>query len=80
MTTGRSAAPPATADAVREGPPREPVNPVPEARSVDPAPGAAPSRTVSDGVFAAAQAEAGRQVYAASCAACHGGTFTPAAR
>ena len=34
--------------------------------------GQAPSRTVWDGVYTAAQAEAGREVYAGACASCHG--------
>jgi mono/diheme cytochrome c family protein len=33
---------------------------------------------VSEGVFSAAQAVAGRAVYARSCAACHGANFEPA--
>ncbi len=53
----------------RQGPPRAPVNPAGRAIEVDPAPAA---RTVASGVFAAAQAEAGRQAYADNCAACHG--------
>ncbi|MBO9576997.1 MAG: PQQ-binding-like beta-propeller repeat protein [Sphingobium sp.] len=36
------------------------------------------SRTVADGVYSAEQARRGATVYAASCAACHGATFTPA--
>ena len=35
-------------------------------------------RSLASGVFSAAQAERGRAVYAASCAACHGADFTPA--
>lgn len=61
----------------RQGPPRAPINPTGGAIPVDPA-GAGATRSVGDGVFSAAQATAGRQVYAASCAACHGATFTPA--
>ncbi len=62
----------------RQGPPRAPVNPAGRAIEVDPAPAGSAQRRVTDGVFSAAQAAAGRQVYAASCAACHGATFTPA--
>ena len=61
----------------RQGPPRTPINPAGRAIEVDPAPAAA-TRRVSEGVFSAAQATAGRQVYAASCASCHGAGFTPA--
>ena len=61
----------------RQGPPRPPVNPSGNARSLDPAPGAA-QRLVSSGVFAAAQARDGQAVYARSCAACHGASFEPA--
>jgi len=54
----------------RQGPPRAPVNPAGRAIEIDPA--RAPMRTVAAGVFSAAQAMAGKQVYTASCAACHG--------
>jgi alcohol dehydrogenase (cytochrome c) len=60
----------------RQGPARVPINPAGRAIEVDPA--SPPSRTVAAGVFGAAQAERGRAVYAESCAACHGATFTPA--
>ncbi len=60
----------------RQGPPREPINPAGRAIEVDPP--ASASRSVGEGVFSAAQAQAGRRVYAASCAACHGATFNPA--
>ena len=61
------------------GPVRAPVNRPGALTSVDPAQRAAsPSRKVSDGVFASAQAEAGRAVYLANCAACHGADFSPA--
>lgn len=59
-----------------QGPPRMPINPAGRAIEVDPP--AAPQRSVREGVFSAAQAQAGRRVYAASCAACHGATFSPA--
>jgi alcohol dehydrogenase (cytochrome c) len=62
----------------RQGPPRAPVNPAGNARSIDPAPAGGALRRLADGVFGTAQAAAGRQVYAQSCAACHGATFTPA--
>jgi alcohol dehydrogenase (cytochrome c) len=62
----------------RQGPPRAPINPAGRAIEVDPAPAGAAARSVADGVFSAAQAAAGRQVYDASCAACHGVAFTPA--
>ncbi len=61
------------------GPVKAPVNPRGESRAIDPAQGsAAPSRSVADGVFSLAQANAGQAVYARSCAACHGAAFTPA--
>jgi mono/diheme cytochrome c family protein len=61
------------------GPHRAPVNPAGALTSVDPAQrSAAPTRKASDGVFTAAQAEAGRAVYMAHCAACHGASFSPA--
>ncbi|MBN9505045.1 MAG: PQQ-binding-like beta-propeller repeat protein [Altererythrobacter sp.] len=62
----------------RQGPPRAPINLTGGAIPVDPVSAGAPSRKVTDGVFSAAQATAGRQVYAANCAACHGASFTPA--
>ena len=62
----------------RQGPPRAPVNPAGSAIEVDPAPAGRARRHVTDGVFTGAQAAAGKQVYAAHCAACHGTTFTPA--
>src|SRR5690606_19145828 len=61
----------------REGPPRTPINPAGRAIEVDPAPAAA-ARRVGEGVYGAAQATAGRQVYAAACASCHGAGFNPA--
>jgi len=61
----------------RQGPYKEPINPVGEMTSIDPAPGAGPMRSVAAGVFSATQAEQGRKVYAERCASCHG-TFTPA--
>jgi alcohol dehydrogenase (cytochrome c) len=61
------------------GPVRAPINRPGALTSADPVQrSAAPSRTVSDGVFASAQAEAGRAVYMANCAACHGADFSPA--
>src|SRR5690606_18934563 len=62
----------------RQGPPRAPINPTGGAIPVDPVSADAPLKTVTEGVFGAAQATAGRQVYTAHCAACHGATFTPA--
>jgi alcohol dehydrogenase (cytochrome c) len=62
----------------RQGPPRAPVNPTGGAIPVDPASAGAPARKVTEGVFSAAQAAAGQQVYTAHCAACHGASFTPA--
>jgi alcohol dehydrogenase (cytochrome c) len=38
---------------------------------------AKPSRSVTQGVFAAAQARAGQAVYVAHCATCHGADFNP---
>src|SRR5690606_19150542 len=61
----------------RQGPPRTPINPAGRAIEVDPAPAAA-ARRVSEGVYSAAQATAGRQVYAAACASCHGVSFDAA--
>lgn len=59
------------------GPEREQVNPQGAMGSADaPPPGGnigGFSRAASDGVFSAAQAEAGRAVYERSCVACHGG-------
>jgi alcohol dehydrogenase (cytochrome c) len=60
----------------RQGPLRAPINPAGRAIEVDPA--STPARTAAAGVFSAAQAERGRAVYAESCAACHGTSFTPA--
>jgi PQQ-dependent dehydrogenase (methanol/ethanol family) len=60
------------------GPVKAPVDGVRAAAAVDPAQGAAPARSVNDGVFSAAQASAGRAVYQRSCAACHGTDFAPA--
>jgi mono/diheme cytochrome c family protein len=62
----------------RQGPPRAPVNPASRPIEVDPAPAGGAQRKVGDGVFSTAQAERGRAVYAESCAACHGASFTPA--
>jgi PQQ-dependent dehydrogenase (methanol/ethanol family) len=63
------------------GPVKAPINRPGEVALVDPAlrqGGAAPARTVADGVFSAAQARAGEAVYARHCAACHGVRFEPA--
>jgi len=61
------------------GPVRAPVNPAGALTAVDPAQrSAAPARKVTDGVFTSAQAEVGRAVYLARCAACHGADFSPA--
>jgi PQQ-dependent dehydrogenase (methanol/ethanol family) len=60
------------------GPVKTPVNRPGELAAVDPAQRASASRKVSDGVFSAPQAAAGRTVYARSCASCHGANFEPA--
>ncbi|MBO9601731.1 MAG: PQQ-binding-like beta-propeller repeat protein [Novosphingobium sp.] len=60
------------------GPLRAPVNPEPEAASVDPAPGGGAALKAIDGMFSAMQAAQGRTVYAQHCAACHGANFSPA--
>jgi alcohol dehydrogenase (cytochrome c) len=61
------------------GPVRAPLNPAGALTAGDPGQRpAALARRVSDGVFAAAQAAAGRAVYAERCAACHGADFSPA--
>jgi alcohol dehydrogenase (cytochrome c) len=62
----------------RHGPPRAPVNPAARPIEVDPAPAGSARRQVSSGVYSAEQAARGRVVYAESCAACHGASFTPA--
>ncbi len=60
------------------GPERAQINPRGEVVSVDPPrAGNSFTRTVSEGVFSTAQAERGRSVYAAACAACHGADFQP---
>ncbi|MEO6386872.1 MAG: PQQ-binding-like beta-propeller repeat protein [Croceibacterium sp.] len=57
----------------RQGPPRAVVNTARAgATSADPAPAGAAQARAADGVFSAAQADAGQRVYAANCAACHG--------
>ncbi len=61
------------------GPVREQINPRGEVASVDPAQATSFTRTIADGVFSAAQAAEGRAAYEASCAACHGVDFQPAA-
>jgi len=60
------------------GPVRTPINRT-TLSTADPAarPAASTSRRVSEGVFAAAQAAAGRAVYTAHCAVCHGADFNP---
>lgn len=60
------------------GPQRAFVTPRGGIASVDPAQSGGFSRMVAEGLFSAAQAEAGAQVYAQSCAACHGTDFQPA--
>ena len=60
------------------GPARAPINPT-ATEILDPAQqGASFSRSATDGVFSAAEATAGRAVYARACAACHGSDFRPA--
>jgi len=63
------------------GPVKPPVNPAGGVFSAnDPAQQSAaggPTRKVSDGVFSLAQATAGKAVYAARCAVCHGADFRP---
>jgi alcohol dehydrogenase (cytochrome c) len=61
----------------KHGPAKAPIDTRAFAAS-DPAQMAAAARSVTDGVFAAAQARAGQAVYAAHCATCHGTDFTPA--
>ena len=64
------------------GPERAQVNPTSAPGSADPPrPGGGESgfsRAASDGVFTTAQAEAGRDLYNRTCAACHGTDFAAA--
>jgi alcohol dehydrogenase (cytochrome c) len=60
------------------GPVKPPVNRPGEVAAGDPVLRPATARKAGDGVFSAAQAAAGRAVYARSCAACHGARFEPA--
>lgn len=62
------------------GPWREPVEARGEAAAMDFALGGGASfaRMAGDGVFSAAQAAHGQEVYGRSCAACHGANFRPA--
>jgi len=60
------------------GPQRAQINPRQELSAVEAALVPEYARTIADGVYSAAQAEAGRAVYAASCATCHGNDLRPA--
>lgn len=61
------------------GPVKTPIAPAAASGPLDPAGGERPpSRTVEEGVFSEAQAQAGRTVYDQRCALCHGAGFEPA--
>lgn len=64
----------------QRGPYREPINRRGELTTADPAlsGGGEFPRTAAEGVYSAAQARSGRDVYARACAACHGVDFQPA--